>query len=86
VRKFPILHNRVISGGKAADISNKNYDIAIARFKIDKISIMELNMAMENRDRSNREYLQALRDFWLAYYEIRMLTLYDFRQGTKLKH
>jgi hypothetical protein len=33
---------------------------------------------MQEKDQAKRNYIETLRDFWIAYYEIRKLTLYDF--------
>jgi hypothetical protein len=37
-----------------------------------------LNLALTEQEASRRGYLQAVRDFWNAVFELRALTLYDF--------
>ncbi len=63
---------------RAAEASNKRYELSTQLYLIGKISITELNQAIEDQNRSRQAYYNALRDFWEGYFEIRRLTLYDF--------
>jgi hypothetical protein len=45
---------------------------------IGKIDITNLNIALNEKDTAKRSYLEALKSFWTAYYDLRRLTLYDF--------
>jgi len=42
------------------------------------VSITDLGIAQREKDENRRRYVESLRDFWTAYYELRSLTLYDF--------
>jgi len=53
-------------------------EIAQNRYLIGKIYITNLNIALREKDDAKRSYLQALKSFWTAYYDLRRLTLYDF--------
>ena len=51
---------------------------------IGKISVTDLNLALADQESARRSYLQAVRDFWMALYEIRGMTLYDFAKDKSL--
>lgn len=80
VKQFPILRSRLIAAIKADDIAQRRYEIAQKRYLVAKISITDLNIALQEKDQAKQQYLEAMRSFWNAYYEIRMLTLYDFER------
>lgn len=84
VRQFEVLRQRLDVSNKADEIGERKYDISKNRYLIGKISITDLNLALQDKDRAKSDYIQALRDFWTAYYQIRMLTLYDFEEGRSL--
>ena len=84
VRTFDMLRNQIAIARTADDIANRSYEIAKQRFLIGKITIVELNNALEKKDDARRQYIQSLSDFWEAYYVLRQLTLYDFAEGRGL--
>lgn len=70
---------------KAQEIANKRYDISKKRYILGKISITDLNLAQEEKDRSVVQYLNSLGNFWVDYYTLRRLTLYDFIHDKKIE-
>jgi outer membrane protein TolC len=84
VRQFVVLRQRLGVSKKADEIGERKYDISKNRYLIGKISITDLNLALQDKDRAKSDYIAALRDFWTAYYQIRMLTLYDFEEERSL--
>ena len=44
----------------------------------------DLNLALADQESARRAYLQSIRDYWSALYEIRGLTLYDFVEDRQL--
>ena len=54
------------------------------RYLIGKIDITNLNIAQNEKDLARLDYINTLRDFWLAYYRLRRITLYDFEKGEAL--
>ncbi|PWJ41832.1 TolC family protein [Sediminitomix flava] len=77
-KQLPILRARVISTKKGDEIATKRYKISQERYLVANISVTDLNLALQEKDNSKRVYLNALRDFWQAYFQLRMLTMYDF--------
>jgi outer membrane protein TolC len=70
---------------KAQKIAIRRYDITKKRFILGKITITDLNLALQEKDRSVLQYLNSLEKFWLDYYTLRRLTLFDFIKNEKIK-
>ena len=84
VKQFDMLRSQVAVSGRADDIGQRKYEITKNRYLIGKISITDLNLALKDKDEAKRTYIQSLRDFWIAYYNIRKLTLFDFEKNQTL--
>ncbi|MGI9542110.1 MAG: TolC family protein [Cyclobacteriaceae bacterium] len=84
VKQFDMLRNQVAVSHQADDIGQRKYEITKNRYLIGKISITDLNLALKDKDEAKRTYIQSLRDFWIAYYNIRKLTLFDFEKNQTL--
>jgi outer membrane protein TolC len=70
---------------KALEIANKRYDISKKRYILGKITITDLNLAQEEKDKAQVSYLNSLQKFWVNYYTLRRLTLYDFVTDKKIE-
>ncbi|WP_299671066.1 TolC family protein [uncultured Polaribacter sp.] len=70
---------------KAQEIAIKRYDITKKRFILGKITITDLNIALQEKDNSVLRYLNSLEQFWVDYYTLRRLTLYDFMKNRKIE-
>jgi outer membrane protein TolC len=71
-----------VADGIAAD----RYQIAKERFILSDLSVTDLGIATQEKDIARRDYILALRDYWQAYYSLRLLTLYDFERGQKIAY
>jgi outer membrane protein TolC len=85
VRQFDLLRMQAKLAERTYEVSQKNFDITKKRYLIGKIGVTELNIAIAEQDKRRRNYMSALRAFWLAHYEIRRLTLYDFMNEKELQ-
>ena len=85
VMEFNMLKSQLEIAQKADVIAEKRYAVSKERFLIGRIDIIELNIALEEKDRSKQRYLTALRTFWRGFYEMRRLTLYDFLNDRPLE-
>lgn len=63
---------------EAETIARQRYDIAYNRYLVGDLTISELNIAQNEKDYANRDLLSAQGAFWINYYRLRMITLYDF--------
>jgi outer membrane protein TolC len=78
VRQFEMLRLQIEITKKADEVATERYNVAQNRYLIGKIDITNLNIALTEKDDAKRSYIQALKSFWTAYYDLRRLTLYDF--------
>jgi len=83
---LPILRAQLLASIRADDVGQRRYNIAQKRYLVSKISITDLNIALQEKDQAKAAYLSAMRAYWRAYYEIRMLTLYDFEKKEQIKY
>jgi outer membrane protein TolC len=84
VRQFEMLKLQIEITKKSDEVAAERYNVAQNRYMIGKIDITNLNIALEQKDNAKRNYIQALKDFWTAYYDLRRLTLYDFSSNQLL--
>ncbi|QOD60796.1 TolC family protein [Polaribacter haliotis] len=70
---------------KAQEIATKRFEITKKRFVLGKITITDLNLALTEKDRSVLQYLNSLEKFWVDYYTLRRLTLFDFIKNKKIE-
>lgn len=66
---------------KADTVAAKRFEVALNRYGISKITIDNLFIAQTEKDQALSTYVQALRGYWLAYFQLRKTTLYDFEKG-----
>lgn len=86
VKQFNMYRQKLVIAAKADTIAQKRSDITIKRYMIGKIDIIDLNLAMQEKDQAKLDYLNALRLFWTTYYNIRKRTLYDFEKKAKIEY
>lgn len=84
VQQFDLLRNQVELALRAYDVSQKRQELTRNRYYIGKIGITELGIAISEQESARRGYMNALRSFWLAFYELRQITLYDFERNISL--
>jgi outer membrane protein len=84
VKQFKMLRNQLLIAQKAVEVGEKRFEITKSRYLIGKVGILDLNIATQERDMARKSYVASLRSFWEAYYNLRLLTLYDFEQDTVL--
>lgn len=83
-RNFNMLRDQLDARIKSDKIAQKAYNISKQLFLIGKISITDLNAALAAKDRAKQNYVSSLRDYWVAYYQLREKTLYDFHHNQLL--
>lgn len=78
VAQFEVLLSQIEISKKSDEVAQERYTVSQSRYLIGKVDITNLNNALTEKDAARRSYVDALRQFWFAYYELRRLTLYDF--------
>lgn len=84
VREFSQLQNQVELAKQSDEIAERRYDVAKNRYLIGKIDVTNLFIAQNEKDSARRSYIQALRNYWTGYYNLRRLTLYDFQADSPI--
>ena len=85
VTLLDMLRKQATLTAEADQIAQTRYQIAQDRFKLSDLSVTDLGIATQEKDRARRDAILALRDYWQAYYTLRLLTLYDFELNQKIK-
>jgi outer membrane protein len=86
VKELTIYRQKLAIAAKTDTIAKKRYDITVKRYLIGKIGITELNIALTEKDQARLAFVQALRNFWNSYFEIRRNTLYDFEKNREINY
>ena len=84
VMQFNLQDDQVRIATKADTIADLRYEVTKQRFLIGKIDVLNLNTALDDKDVARRGYVEALRNYWNYYYDLRGLTLFDWQKGVKL--
>jgi outer membrane protein TolC len=84
VKQFKLLREQLKAAELASKVAQKRFDISQQRYFMGQISITDFNIALQEKDRSQQSYLLMLKNFWVSYYELRRLTLYDFSTQTPI--
>jgi outer membrane protein TolC len=79
-----VLLSQIEITKKSDEVAQERYMVSQNRYLIGKIDITNLNIALTEKDAAKRSYLNALRAYWTAYYDLRRLTLYDFAENKLL--
>lgn len=72
------------TAARADEIAQKRYNTNVETFLIGRISTLDLNDSRIKKDEARREYVNALYLFWLYYYQIRSLTLWDYEHDSPI--
>jgi len=84
VEKFNLLEDQIVTAREADKVAKNGYEIALKRFQNGEISITDLNISLSDREKAKRDYIASIRNYWVSYYMIRILTLYDFELNQKI--
>lgn len=78
VDDFNIQIDLIKSAREAMDLSDMAYAQTQQRFMIGKTDLNSMTLAASRRQEATKNYISALKNYWLSYYKLRRLTLYDF--------
>ncbi len=84
VEQFSLLKDQLATSYEADKVAENGYQIAQKKFQNGEISITDLNISLAERESAKRDYIRSLEDYWVAYYNLRILTLYDFVLNEKI--
>lgn len=74
----------VTLAAKADTVAQRQFEVARNRYSIGKITNEALYLAQGEKDAAVLANVQALRNYWITYYHLRKVTLYDFERNAPL--
>lgn len=81
VMEYNMQKNQLEIAAKSDTVAQKRFDVTQKRYMIGKINdVLELRLAQVDNDNAKIGYYNALKTYWKSYYEVRRLTLYDFKR------
>lgn len=86
VEQFGLLKDQLATAEEADKVAENGYQIALRKFQNGELSITDLNIALQEREQAKRDYIRSIRNYWVAYYRLRILTLYDFEKGHNITY
>jgi outer membrane protein TolC len=84
VMQFNLQDDQLQIAAKADTIARMRYEVSKQRFLIGKISVLDLNVALQEKDIATRAYIAALRNYWNYFFNMRSLTLFDWINNQSL--
>ena len=84
VGDFNIQQRLINSAEEALDLAVMAYEQTRQRFIIGKADVNSLTMALNRQQEAQKNYILALQNYWMNYFKIRRLTLFDFESGFSL--
>ena len=84
VMQFNMQDDQLLIAAKADTIAQLGYEVTKQRFLIGKVDVLDLNDALSKKDQNRRMYINAVRNYYSFYYNLRKLCLYDFEANKPL--
>ena len=82
VMQFAMQKKQLAIAAKSDTVAQERYKVTHERYLIGKVNdVLELNNAQIDNDNARLNYFKTLRDYWINYYNLRKLTLYDFQEN-----
>jgi outer membrane protein TolC len=69
---------------RALEIAEETYLMAYKRYENGAMTVTDFNVANNELESAQAQYLSQLNTFWSYYYTIQRLTLYDYIRNEKL--
>ncbi|MDZ7772599.1 MAG: TolC family protein [Balneolaceae bacterium] len=86
VREFLQRSNQVQLARESDGIAQRRYDVAQTRYLVGDTDIEFLFQAQAQRDAARVAYIRELSRFWTGLYNLRRMTLYNFRDNQMIDY
>lgn len=86
VEQFSLLKDQLRTAKEADKVAENGYTIALKKFQSGELSITDLNIALQERESAKRDYIRSIQSYWVAYYQLRIFTLYDFEKNGNITY
>ena len=84
VNEFNIQQDLMQRAEGTMRLANSLYNSTVERFIIGRVDINSLTISLNRQKDAQKNYISALKNYWLSYYKIRKLTLFDFEKQQKI--
>lgn len=81
VASFNLNRKQLNVSKRAKEVAEKRFEVTKQRYLLGKILITDLQIAQSEKDNALISYMNAYRQFWQSYYDLRRITHYDFETG-----
>jgi len=78
VSDFNVQQGMIYSTEEARTLADMAFDATKQRYLIGKADMSSLTLSRNRQEEARKNYISALKNYWLSYLKIRKLTLYDF--------
>jgi outer membrane protein TolC len=86
VNDFNVQQNMIAGAEEAKSLASLAYNTTKQRFMIGKADVNSLTLSLNRLNTAQKNYITALKSYWLSYYKIRKLTLFDFEKSVSLSY
>ncbi len=84
VKQFNLQADKVDIAHRTTTRALRRNEVAYRLYLLGKSTLLDLNAAIEEKDRSQRAYINELQSYWSLYYGIRSITGWDFERDSPL--
>jgi outer membrane protein TolC len=82
VMQFSMQKKQLYIAAKSDTVAKKRFEVTHKRYMIGKVNdVLELNNAQIDNDNAQKGYITSLKSYWINYYKLRKMTLYDFENN-----
>lgn len=78
VGEYLIQKDQIASAEETLILAESMYTKTIQRFALGREDLNSLTLSRQRQEQARRNYVSALENYWISYYKLRKLTLYDF--------
>jgi hypothetical protein len=86
VLRFTQLQKQLLLRAKSDTIATKRFEVSRNRYLIGKIDLNSYFIAQNEKDQSRNSYMSAIKEFWVGYYNLRRMTMYDFINNETIRY
>ena len=85
VSQFGIQARQLYLAARADSVAQRRHEMTRERYLAGQVDLNSVNIAQTEKENARRSYLDAMRNYWTTYYEVRRATLYDYEGKQALR-
>lgn len=85
VKQFNLQADKVAIAQKTSQRAARRNDVAYRLYLLGKSTVLDLNAAIAEKDKSQRDYIRELQNYWSMYFGLRSITGYDFQNNRPIQ-